>query len=141
MLSIEEIAEKIRHVVDPDYSKKVHPDHQHLHNVAKQVAEHLDIEPNPLNLNHIAGLIHEHVDRPSAEFPKMKYNHAAKQEMTVESAAEEAALGAEWLDYHWKAPKPEAAAAPREEAAHTGDDAKKDHAAGHKHHKHRAHEA
>ena len=107
MQSIEDIAEKIRHLVDPEYSQKVHPDQQHLHNVAKQVAEHLGIEANALNLNHISGLINEHVSRPSAEYPKMKYNHTTRKEITVANRREEDDLGPEWVGHHWSAPKPE----------------------------------
>lgn len=118
MPTIEDIAEKIRHLVDPEYSQKVHPDQQHLHNVAKQVAEHLGIEPNALNLNHISGLINEHVERPSAEYPKMKYNHTERKEIIVANRQEENELSPDWVDHHWSAPKPEVKAeAPRGTAA------------------------
>jgi hypothetical protein len=144
--NVKELADLIRDRVDLNYSQKVHPDDQHIHAIAVEVAKELGMEPNALNVNHVSGLINQHITAPSLEYPKMKYNHAAKQEMTVANKEEEDALGSEWVGHHWLAPKseavakPEAAAAPHEEAAQTVDDPEKEHAAG-KHRKHRAHEA
>jgi hypothetical protein len=110
--SVDDIAEKVRGHVDLNYSQKVHPDQQHLQAVAKQVTEKLGMEPNALNVNHVAGLINEHVQRPSAEYPKMFYDHAAHREITVANRKEEDDLGPGLLPYHWSAPKPEEANAP-----------------------------
>jgi len=110
--SVDDIAEKVRGHVDLNYSQKVHPDQQHMQAVAKQVTEKLGMEPNALNVNHVAGLINEHVARPSAEYPKMFYDHAAHREITVANRKEEDDLGPGLLPYHWSAPKPEEADMP-----------------------------
>jgi hypothetical protein len=108
MKTPEEIAELIRDKFDPDYAQKVHPDAQHLHNTAVAVAKHLDVEPSALMINHISGLITQHVERPSAEFPKMLYHHGKRHQKTVASRAEEDELvGEGWVHHHWSAPKPE----------------------------------
>jgi hypothetical protein len=106
MRSAAKIAEAIREHFDPDYAQKVHPDLQHLNNIAVEVAKHLDVEPSPLMINQLVGLIQQHVDRPSAEYPKMLYNHGKRMEREVKDAQEEHELGPDWVDYHWKAPGP-----------------------------------
>jgi hypothetical protein len=108
MHSPAEIAELIRDKFDPDYAQKVHPDEQHLHNTAVEVAKHLDVEPTALMVNHISGLIAQHIGRPSAEFPKMLYHHTQKKEAVVANAAEEGELVRDgWVHHHWSAPQPE----------------------------------
>jgi hypothetical protein len=110
MHSPEEIAELIRDKFDPDYAQTVHPDAQHLHKTAVEVAKHLDVEPTALMINHIAGLITQHIGRPSAEFPKMLYHHAKKKEAVVANASEEDDLVRDgWVHHHWSAPQPERA--------------------------------
>ncbi len=108
MKTPEEIAELIRDQFDPDYAKKVHPDAQHLHNIAQEVANVLHVEPSALTINHISGLITQHVERPSAEYPKMLYHHGKRHQKTVANRAEEDDLvGEGWVHHHWSAPKPE----------------------------------
>jgi hypothetical protein len=108
MKTPEEIAELIRDKFDPDYAQKVHPDDQHLYNLAKDVANVLHVEPSALMINHITGLITRHVERPSAEYPKMVYHHGKRQQQTVANRAEEDELvSGGWVHHHWNAPKPE----------------------------------
>jgi hypothetical protein len=103
-LTVKELADKIRDHVDLHYSQKVHPDEQHLHATAVDVTKELGMEPNALNVNHVSGLINQHVTAPSREFPKMKYHHGRKTEQVVANAQEEADLGDGWHDRHWVAP-------------------------------------
>lgn len=98
------LAEKIRHHVDLKFSDKVHPDRQHLHAAALGVAGVLGMDPNALNVGHLAMLLEEHVTPPTREFPKMKYHHDKKLERIVHNADEEAKLGEDWHDRHWSAP-------------------------------------
>jgi hypothetical protein len=106
--SAKDIAELIRDKFDPDYAQKVHPDEQHLHNTAVAVAKNLDVEPSALMINHISGLITQYVKRPSAEYPKMLYNHGKRQQQTVANRAEEDEfVRGGWVHHHWNAPKPE----------------------------------
>ncbi len=108
MKTPEEIAELIRDKFDPDYAQKVHPDQQHLHNIAQEVAKVLHVEPSALMINHISGLITQYVERPSEEYPKMLYYHVKRQQKTAATRAEEDELVRDgWVHHHWSAPKPE----------------------------------
>lgn len=122
-LTVKEIADRIRDEVDPHYAAKIHPDDQHLHATAVEVTKELGMEPNAMNVNHVSGLINQHVTAPSREFPKMKYHHGTPEdglpshlwkdkplEIIVENAKEEADLGEGWVDTHWLAPVDPAAA-------------------------------
>jgi len=71
--SIKELADLIRPEVDPDFASKVAPDAQHLHAIAVDVTKELGMEPNALNVGHVAELIAPHVTAPSREYPKMLY--------------------------------------------------------------------
>lgn len=100
-----ELAEKIRHKVDFDHAEKQHPDHHHLHATALGVAAELGMDPNYFNIGHLTQLLSEHVTPPTREYPKHKYHHASHREHIVHSAEEEAKLGEEWVDHHWRAGK------------------------------------
>lgn len=102
MLSIKELADKIRPHVDFDFASKVDPDAQHLHDTALGVAAELGMDPNAFNIGHLTQLLSEHVTAPSREFPKMKYHHGEKKTQIVENAEEEKELGDEWSDHRWK---------------------------------------
>lgn len=110
--SVKDLADAIRDDVDPNYSQKVHPDDQHLHATAVEVTKELGMDPNPLNVSHVAGLINNRVLAPSREFPKMKYRDAQRkgpdgqpqayvEERVVENAQAEADLGDGWRNHHW----------------------------------------
>lgn len=101
MPTIKELADLIRDHVDLNYSQKVHPDDQHLHATAVEVAKELGLEPNALNVNHVSGLINAHVGVPSRQYPKMKYHHEKKLERVVDDEKAEADLGDEWSDHRW----------------------------------------
>lgn len=102
MLSIKELADKIRPHVDLTFSQKAHPDRQHLHATAVAVASELGMDPNALNIGHLTGLLVEHVTAPSREYPKMKYHHGERKEQIVENAEQEHALGDGWVDHRWE---------------------------------------
>lgn len=110
--SAAELADMIRDEVDPNYAQKVHPDHQHLHSIATDVTKELGMEPNALNVNHVAGLLENRVSAPSRMFPKMKYRDAKRrgpdgqpqdyvEERIVENSKAESDLGDGWRDHHW----------------------------------------
>lgn len=112
-LTVKELADLIRHDVDPNFSQKVNPDERHLHATAVEVTKELGMEPDALNVDHVSGLIGPHVHAPSREFPKMKYNQDRRLEAVVNNEREETDLGPGWGDRHWSAPAEEGDAAPR----------------------------
>jgi hypothetical protein len=99
--TVEALAEKIRHKVDRHFSSKVHPHLRHLHDAAVSVAKHLGMEADALNIRHVMSLLSDHA-KP-AEYPKMKFHHGEEVEKIVHSPEEEAALGPDWVDKHWRA--------------------------------------
>jgi len=99
-MSLQELADKIRDQVDVNFSRKVRPDHRHLHDVAVGVAGVLGMPADFFNTGHLMGLLEAHAEPP--RYPKMKFHHGDKRHLIVHSANEERALGDEWLDERWE---------------------------------------
>lgn len=74
MKTTEELAELIKDKVDRLKSENMPPEDRHLLKAATAVTEHLGMEPDVVNVGHVAGLICDHIE---LEYPKMLYSKDA----------------------------------------------------------------
>lgn len=70
MKTTKELADLIRDQVDPDVASKIPAEMQHVHKQAVEVTKELGMEPNAVNVSHVAELIRDHIE---LEYPKMLY--------------------------------------------------------------------
>lgn len=81
MKTTAELAELISDKVDRLKSENIPPEDQHLLKAATAVTEHLGMEPNVVNVGHVASLIRDHIE---LEYPKMLYSKTAPVGMHYE---------------------------------------------------------